>query len=82
MLGGEVIKLWAAEALPGDGLGEPGQVLSVDVDGITVQTGAGALRLTELQRPGGKRLSAAEFLRGQRIEVGQVFAAVAPQKAR
>ena len=81
-LGGETIKLWAAEALPGERIGEPGQVLAVGADGILVQTGEGALRLTELQRPGGKRLAAAEFLRGQRIEVGQVFAAVVGQEAR
>ena len=81
-LGGETIKLWAAEALPGERIGEPGQVLAVGADGILVQTGEGALRLTELQRPGGKRLAAAEFLRGQRIEAGQVFAAVVGQEAR
>ena len=81
-LGGETIKLWAAEALPGERIGEPGQVLAVGADGILVQTGEGALRLTELQRPGGKRLAAAEFLRGQRIEAGQVFAAVVDQEAR
>ena len=81
-LGGETIKLWAAEALPGERIGEPGQVLAVGADGILVQTGEGVLRLTELQRPGGKRLAAAEFLRGQRIEAGQVFAAVVDQEAR
>ena len=81
-LGGETIKLWAAEALPGERIGEPGQVLAVGADGILVQTGEGVLRLTELQRPGGKRLAAAEFLRGQRIEAGQVFAAVVGQEAR
>lgn len=80
VLDGETIKLWAASAQSGRVPGEPGQVLSVDDEGVLVQTGDGALRVTELQRPGGKRLAAAEFLRGQRIEVGQVFAALATQE--
>jgi methionyl-tRNA formyltransferase len=39
-------------------------VLQADAGGIVVACGAGALRLTELQKPGGKRLAAAEFLKG------------------
>jgi methionyl-tRNA formyltransferase len=80
-LAGEIIKLWSASALPGAAAGVPGQVLAADADGIRVQTGEGALRITELQRPGGKRLAAAEFLRGQRLNPGQVFDAVAVGKA-
>jgi len=76
-LAGEVIKLWSARAQPALATGVPGQVLAASADGILVQTGEGALLITELQRAGGKRLPAGEFLRGQRIEVGQVFDAVA-----
>jgi len=39
-----------------------------------VACGAGALRLTALQRPGGKRLSAARFLQGKAIQPGMSFA--------
>jgi methionyl-tRNA formyltransferase len=42
----------------------PGTVLAVDKIGVTVACGEGALTLTELQRPGGKRLPAAQFLVG------------------
>lgn len=57
------VKLWSAEALAGQG--EPGQVLAADAQqGIVVACGEGALRLLELQKPGGKRLAAAEFLKG------------------
>lgn len=77
VLAGDTLKLWAARAQPAAPTAVPGQVLSVDADGIHVQTGEGALCITELQRPGGKRLAAGEFLRGQRIEAGQGFETVA-----
>jgi methionyl-tRNA formyltransferase len=60
--GGVTIKIWNAQAM--DGKGQPGQVLSADAQGIVVACGEGALRLTELQKPGGKRLAAGEFLKG------------------
>jgi len=41
-----------------------GVVYGSDADGLLVDTGQGLLRLRQLQRPGGKMLSAAEFLRG------------------
>jgi methionyl-tRNA formyltransferase len=59
---GVAVKIWHADAV--DGNGAPGQVLQADAGGIVVACGAGALRLTELQKPGGKRLAAAEFLKG------------------
>ena len=60
--GGVTLKIWNAQAV--DGKGQPGQVLSADAQGILVACGEGALRLTELQKPGGKRLAAGEFLKG------------------
>ena len=67
-LGELVLKCWRAVATPGQG--EPGRVLAVDDAGITVACGKGALRLTDLQRPGGKRLRAGQFLQGTPVEVG------------
>ena len=72
-LGGLALKCWRAE--PGLGHGAPGQVLAVSDTGITVACGDGALRLTELQRPGGKRLPAKQFLQGTPVEVGSVLGA-------
>ncbi|WP_296944694.1 methionyl-tRNA formyltransferase [uncultured Massilia sp.] len=61
--GASTIKIWNAQAVDGDG--RPGQVLAADAQhGIVVACGTGALRLTALQKPGGKRLAAAEFLKG------------------
>jgi methionyl-tRNA formyltransferase len=76
-LGEESIKLWAAtpEALPAaaDGAAQPGQVLAADADGVLVACGQGALRLTQLQRAGGKKLAAGDFLRGFEIPVGAML---------
>jgi methionyl-tRNA formyltransferase len=60
--GGVTVKIWNAQAV--DSKGQPGQVLSADAQGIVVACGEGALRLMELQKPGGKRLPAGEFLKG------------------
>jgi methionyl-tRNA formyltransferase len=72
-LGGEGVKLWRCSLEPGGAAAAPGTVLSVDASGVVVACGSGALRLTELQRAGGKRLPVAEFLRGFAIEPGMVF---------
>ncbi len=53
----------------------PGTVLSANEHGVHVQCGEGVLCITELQRAGGKRLVAAEFLRGFAVVPGQVFKA-------
>ena len=64
-----VIKLWHGVAEYGDG--EPGTVLAADGSGVVIACGEGALRVTELQKPGGKRLPAADFLRGFPVSPGQ-----------
>ena len=74
---GEALKLWQAQvdaAMHGSSQA-PGIVLTAQADGIRVQCGQGVLCLTELQRAGGKRLSAADFLRGQMLAVGTVLGA-------
>lgn len=48
--------------------GEPGEVLD---DFLTVACGTGAVRLLELQRAGGKVVTAADFLRGAPVKKGQ-----------
>ncbi len=56
----DTIKLWAAEVVAGQG--QPGQVLQADAEALVVACGEQALRLLTLQKPGGKRVSAREFL--------------------
>ena len=70
---GESLKVWAAAAEGGETASADfpaGRVRSVGVDGVRVQTGAGVLCLTELQRAGGKRLAVADFLRGVPLSAG------------
>ena len=56
-LAGERIKITRAQAVPGSGT--PGEVLSAGGDGLKVAAGEGAVRVHELQRPGGRLLPAA-----------------------
>jgi methionyl-tRNA formyltransferase len=42
-------------------------------DGLLVACGSGVLRITELQKPGGKRLPAREFLAGTPLKPGDKF---------
>lgn len=69
---GQVIKVWRAERVSGQGV--PGIVLAAGADGIVVACGEGALCLTELQKSGGKRLAAADFLHGFPLKPGQRLA--------
>ena len=51
-----------------------GTILAASNDGIDVAANHSIVTLTELQRPGGKRLAAGDFLRGFALEPGMVFA--------
>jgi methionyl-tRNA formyltransferase len=73
-LRGEPLKVWRATVTPGSSA-PPGTILRADAQGIVVACGNGALRATELQRAGGKRLAAAEFLHGLTLAAGERFGA-------
>jgi methionyl-tRNA formyltransferase len=70
-LAGEPLKIWRAELA--EGAGEPGVVIGT---GPVVACGEGALRLTELQRAGGKRGPAAAFVQARPVAVGERFALI------
>jgi methionyl-tRNA formyltransferase len=73
-LAGELVKIWAAQPLPAPGAsGVPGRVEHVGPDGLDVRCGSGLLRVTQLQRAGGKRLPVADFVRGFALEPGMLF---------
>jgi methionyl-tRNA formyltransferase len=62
---GETIKIWQGQAWTlgaADSHSHPGQILSQDAQSFTVRCLQGCLRITQVQRPGGKRISAAAFL--------------------
>ncbi|MDE2090015.1 MAG: methionyl-tRNA formyltransferase, partial [Gammaproteobacteria bacterium] len=59
---GTLLRVWQAQALDEPGAEPPGRVTRCSKQGIEVATGQGVLRLLQLQLPGGRPLSAAEFL--------------------
>jgi methionyl-tRNA formyltransferase len=70
-LDGKPIKVWRARLLSISG--KPGRIMAADSSGIAVACGSEGLCLEVLQVPGGKRLQAADFLRGHQLEVGMRF---------
>ena len=63
-------RIWRAEAADGDSPEAPGTVLACNESGLVVATACGTVRITEIQPPGARRMSAAEFARGHRLAVG------------
>ena len=63
---GEKLKLWASELVPVPScLGsEPGTVMAAEGEHLLVSCGSSVLAITEIQRPGGKRLAASAWLAG------------------
>jgi methionyl-tRNA formyltransferase len=70
-LHGTPIKIWQASAA--NTKGAPGTVLAADANGVVVAAGDGAVCITQLQKPGGKRLPAIAFLSGFPISAGDRF---------
>ena len=68
---GKPMKIWRAEAVAQQG--RAGEVLSCSVDGLIVACGENALKITELQPSGSKRMPIAAFAAGHKIEVGMVL---------
>ncbi|HKR76128.1 MAG TPA: methionyl-tRNA formyltransferase [Rhodanobacter sp.] len=61
-IAGEALRIWAARALDVAHDATPGSVLGAGREGIDIACGAGALRITAVQRAGGKRIGAADYL--------------------
>jgi methionyl-tRNA formyltransferase len=75
VLGGETLKLWSAQAVsgPADGREPAGVITAVSPAAVDVRCGRGLLRVTQLQRAGGKRLAVADFLPGFDMKPGMTF---------
>jgi len=70
-LNGMPVKVWRAHSEAG--MGEPGEILATGKNGIVVACRDGALCLSELQKAGGKRMVAEQFLGGNTVTVGGRF---------
>lgn len=74
-LNGETLKIWSAQASDGSAAAPRscGEIMALAQTGIAVAAMNSVVTITELQRPGGKRLGVADFLRGNTLQVGQVL---------
>lgn len=72
---GKKYKIWRTKVsvVASDGASVAGEIVAVGKDGIDVATGDGVITITEIQAPGKKRMSAADYLRGHAITVGSKF---------
>ncbi|MBS2029451.1 MAG: methionyl-tRNA formyltransferase [Deltaproteobacteria bacterium] len=66
---GKLLKVLKARVV--DGSGAPGTVLRAGAEGLVVACGQGALAVEELQLEGRKRMRAADFLAGFKVEMGK-----------
>ncbi len=75
---GQLLKVWRARVVGGEGSGRPGEVVRVTREGFVVATGEGTLEVLEVQPSGGRRMSAADYVRGYRIQPGEVLGLEGP----
>lgn len=67
-LEGELLRCWRAEPRPGEAASSgPGVIVAAGPDGIDVATGAGLLRLLEVQLPGRRRIAARDLANQRRL---------------
>ncbi|EPZ39293.1 MULTISPECIES: methionyl-tRNA formyltransferase [Anoxybacillus] len=72
--GDERWKIWWGEKVRASFQAKPGTIVAVERDGIVVATGnETAIKITELQPAGKRKMSATDFLRGATIEIGTVL---------
>ena len=74
---GHTLKIWSASAVASHTQAHPGTVLQLHADAFDVATGHGVLRVHQVQRPGGKRISAAEFLNSHSLTAASVLGTTA-----
>lgn len=70
---GKTLKIWEADVVEGKKDAIPGSVISVEKKAFTVQTGKDALRVTQVQLQGKKRMEVQAFLLGNAMEVGMLL---------
>lgn len=66
----KTLKIWSADVLTTSFDARPGEIVKVEKDRLVVNTGEGALAISELQLEGKKRMTVDAFLRGYSIKEG------------
>lgn len=70
-LNGERVKIY--EAVECEGVGQPGAIIKADKGGLLVACGVNAIKINQIQAPGKRVMTAAEFLNGNKLSVGEYF---------
>lgn len=68
---GDTMRIWQAQLADTRQSGQPGEVLTVDKQGIDIACGSGALRITQLQVPGKRAMAVRDFLNANQLKVGE-----------
>ena len=61
-VGGETLRVWSAMPIDTASRAAPGSIVAANRNGLDIACGDGALRLLEVQRAGGRRISIADYL--------------------
>lgn len=70
---GRRMRIFEVKAEACEKAGECGEILRADADGILVLCGEGAVRVTEVQFDGKRRMPVGEYLKGNHIETGEIL---------
>jgi methionyl-tRNA formyltransferase len=68
-IGGQRLRIWSAEVVAAPAGCKPGQ-LFIERHSLTIGTADKALKILELQRPGGQRMTAEQFLNAHQLKAG------------
>lgn len=66
-----VFRIWSAQTITTSSNAKPGEIIAIQRQGIDIATGDGVLRVTEVQVPGKRAMSVADFLNATSPEIGE-----------
>lgn len=72
-LHGGILKIWQAKIASED-KGKPGEIIAINAEGFIVACGKGSLQIIRVQKPGGTKLNATDYLSGNPLRLGDIFA--------
>lgn len=72
-LRGDILKIWQAK-IASENKGKPGEIIAINAEGFIVACGKGSLQIVRVQKSGGTKLNATDYLSGNPLRLGDVFA--------